>query len=109
MHDGLVRIVDRLFRDRADLVVVVRFGDQYKQRNAAFDAGSCAALGKPYVTLHDADILHPLKEVDVAAQAWCTTTDQVVANLKYVLEAEPEGLFERVVSEVPCGCPSQAP
>lgn len=68
-------------------MVVVRFGDQYKQWNAAFDAGYCAALGKPYVTLHDADIVHPLKEVDAAAQAWCTTTDQVVEILQYVLKA----------------------
>lgn len=72
--------------EKADLVVV-RFGDQYKQWNAAFDAGYCAALGTPYVTLHDEGIVHPLKEVDAAAQAWCTTTDQVVEILRYVLEA----------------------
>src|SRR4051795_7965500 len=36
-------------------VVVVRFGDRYKQWNAAFDAGYAAALGKPIVTLHDPD------------------------------------------------------
>ena len=45
-------------------LVVVRFGDKYKQWNAAFEAGMCAALGKPYVTLHGEDIIHPLKEVD---------------------------------------------
>ena len=72
--------------EMADLVVV-RFGDKYKQWNAAFDAGYCAALHKPYVTLHSEDIVHPLKEVDAAAQAWCTTTDQVVEILRYVLEA----------------------
>ncbi|MGO1543517.1 MAG: YtoQ family protein [Gulosibacter sp.] len=66
---------------------VVRFGDQYKQWNAAFDAGYCAALRKPYVTLHDEDTVHALKEVDAAAQAWCTTTDQVVEILRYVLTA----------------------
>ncbi len=70
--------------EKADLVVV-RFGDKYKQWNAAFDAGYCAALGKPYVTLHAEDIIHPLKEVDAAAQAWATTTDQVVDILAYVL------------------------
>lgn len=69
---------------KADLVVV-RFGDKYKQWNAAFDAGYCAALGKPYVTLHAEDIIHPLKEVDAAAQAWATTTEQVVDILAYVL------------------------
>jgi YtoQ family protein len=65
-------------------LVVVRFGDQYKQWNAAFDAGYCAALGKPYVTLHGENIIHPLKEVDSAALAWTTTTDQVVEILEYV-------------------------
>ena len=70
--------------EQADLVVV-RFGDKYKQWNAAFDAGYCAALGTPYITLHAEDIIHPLKEVDAAALAWATTTDQVVEILKYVL------------------------
>ncbi|HLU77027.1 MAG TPA: YtoQ family protein [Burkholderiales bacterium] len=72
--------------EKADLVVV-RFGDKYKQWNAAFDAGYCAALGKPYITLHAEDIIHPLKEVDAAALAWATTTDQVVEILKYVLRS----------------------
>ncbi|WP_431709770.1 YtoQ family protein [Glutamicibacter uratoxydans] len=66
--------------------VVVRFGDKYKQWNAAFDAGYCAALGKPYVTLHAEDTSHALKEVDAAAQGWCTTTEQVVQTLEYVLK-----------------------
>lgn len=70
--------------EQSDLVVV-RFGDKYKQWNAAFDAGYCAALGKPYVTLHGEDIIHPLKEVDAAALAWATTTEQVVEILAYVL------------------------
>ena len=65
-------------------IVVVRFGDKYKQWNAAFDAGYCAALGKPYITLHAEDIVHPLKEVDAAALAWATTTEQVVTILGYV-------------------------
>jgi YtoQ family protein len=69
--------------EKADLVVV-RFGDQYKQWNAAFDAGYCAALGKPYVTLHDENIVHPLKEVDAAALAWAQTPEQVVDILKYL-------------------------
>jgi len=65
-------------------IVVVRFGDQYKQWNAAFDAGFCAALGKPYIALHDEKIIHPLKEVDGAAMAWAQTPEQVVETLKYV-------------------------
>ncbi|MCW4153162.1 YtoQ family protein [Halomonas sp. 18H] len=76
----------RTMIEQADLVVV-RFGDKYKQWNAAFDAGYCAALAKPYITLHSEDIVHPLKEVDAGAQAWCTTTDQVVETLRYVLKA----------------------
>ena len=70
--------------ERSDLVVV-RFGDKYKQWNAAFDAGYCAALGKPYVTLHGDDIVHPLKEVDAAAMAWATTPAEVVEILRHVL------------------------
>jgi YtoQ family protein len=66
-------------------IAIVRFGERYKQWNAAFDAGCCAALGKPYITLHDVDIIHPLKEVDAAAMAWAQTPDHVVEILKYVI------------------------
>lgn len=69
--------------ERCD-IAVIRFGDKYKQWNAAFDAGQCAAMGKPYITLHDEDIIHALKEVDAAAMAWAQTPDQVVQILKYV-------------------------
>ncbi len=68
-------------------IAVVRFGDKYKQWNAAFDAGYCAALGTPYITLHDSDIIHPLKEVDAAAMAWAQTPEQVVEVLKHVTTA----------------------
>ncbi len=69
-------------------IAVVRFGDKYKQWNAAFDAGYCAALGKPYITLHDEEIIHPLKEVDAAAMAWARTPKQVVALLQHVISAQ---------------------
>jgi len=65
-------------------IAVIRFGDQYKQWNAAFDAGYCAALGTPYITLHADDIIHPLKEVDASAMAWAQSPAQVVEILKYV-------------------------
>ena len=65
-------------------VAIIRFGDKYKQWNAAFDAGYCAALGTPYITLHDEDIIHPLKEVDAAAMAWAQTPEQVVEILEYI-------------------------
>jgi len=71
--------------EKCDLAVI-RFGDKYKQWNAAFDAGYCAALNKPYITLHSEDIIHPLKEVDASAQAWATNTSQVVDILKYILQ-----------------------
>ena len=71
-----------LIRD-ADLVVV-RFGDKYRQWNAAFDAGFAVALGKPLVVLHDAELTHALKEVDGAALAVAAEPEQVVAILAYV-------------------------
>lgn len=70
-------------------VAVIRFGNKYKQWNAAFDAGYCAALGKPYITLHDDEIIHPLKEVDCSSQGWATTPEQVVDILRYVT-GEPD-------------------
>lgn len=68
-------------------IAIVRFGDKYKQWNAAFDAGCCAALDKPYITLHDESIIHPLKEVDAAALAWAQNPEQVVETLQYVISA----------------------
>jgi YtoQ family protein len=65
-------------------IVVVRFGDQYKQWNAAFDAGYAAALGKSLVILHGPDHAHALKEVDAAALAVAETPAQVVDILRYV-------------------------
>ena len=73
---------------RAADVVVVRFGEKYKQWNAAFDAGYAAALGKPLVTLHDPDHDHALKEVNRAALATARTAEQVVDVLRYVIEGK---------------------
>jgi YtoQ family protein len=69
-------------------LAIVRFGDKFKQWNAAFDAGYCAAMGKPYITLHDESIVHPLKEVDASALAWAQNVDQVVEVLRYVIMAK---------------------
>lgn len=66
-------------------VVVVRFGEQYKQWNAAFDAGQAAALGKALITLHPEQHDHALKEVDRAALAVAREPEQVVDLLRYVL------------------------
>ena len=70
--------------EQAD-VVVVRFGEKYKQWNAAFDAGFAAALGKSLIVLHGADHQHALKEVDAAALAVAEDPKQVVEILRYVL------------------------
>lgn len=69
-------------------VVVVRFGEKYKQWNAAFDAGYAAALGKSLIVLHGADHQHALKEVDAAALAVTDSPEQVVQILRYVLTGE---------------------
>ncbi|QIE46786.1 YtoQ family protein [Pseudohalocynthiibacter aestuariivivens] len=72
-------------------VVVVRFGDKYKQWNAAFDAGYAAALGKSLIILQPAEHDHALKEVNAAALAVARTPDQVVAILRYVVEGTLPG------------------
>lgn len=66
-------------------VVVVRFGEKYKQWNAAFDAGYAAAMGKALIVLHGADHQHALKEVDAAALAVADEPSQVVEILRYVM------------------------
>ena len=81
---GVNAIRTRTLIERAD-VVVVRFGEQYKQWNAAFDAGLAAALGKPLITLHPEQHDHALKEVDRAALAVAREPEQVVDLLRYVL------------------------
>lgn len=68
-------------------IVVVRFGDQYKQWNAAFDAGYAVAEGKSIITLHAPELTHALKEVDAAAMAVCQTPEQVVDIIDYTLRA----------------------
>ena len=73
---------------RAADLVVVRFGDRYRQWNAAFDAGFAAALGKPIVSVHDPELDHALKEVDRAAQATARESEQVVDVLRYVIRGE---------------------
>ncbi|HEX2388050.1 MAG TPA: YtoQ family protein [Solirubrobacterales bacterium] len=69
-------------------IVVVRFGEKYKQWNAAFDAGQAAALGTPLITLHPPEHDHALKEVDRAALAVAREPEQVVAILRYAIEGK---------------------
>jgi|HigsolmetaAR202D_1030399.scaffolds.fasta_scaffold06150_5 YtoQ family protein len=81
---GVNAIRTRTLIEKAD-VVVVRFGEKYRQWNAAFDAGYAAALGKPLITLHPPEHDHALKEVDRAALAVAREPEQVVEVLRYVL------------------------
>jgi len=88
-HKGakLNAIRTRSLIENADLVVV-RFGEQYRQWNAAFDAGYAAALGTPLVVMHQDEHAHALKEVDAAALAVVRTPEQVVEILDYVLSGK---------------------
>ncbi len=81
---GINAIRTRTLLREAD-VVVVKFGEHYRQWNAAFDAGFAAALGTPVITLHDDGLSHALKEVDAAAMAVAATVEQVAQILRYVL------------------------
>ena len=67
-------------------VVVVKFGEKYKQWNAAFDAGFASALNKSIIVIHSDNHQHALKEVDAAASAVASDQKQVVRILKYVLQ-----------------------
>ena len=88
-HKGakVTAIRTRTQLSRADLAVI-RFGEKYRQWNAAFDAGYASALGKPIITLHDPGLTHALKEVDGAALAVAETPAQVVRLLTYVIEGQ---------------------
>ena len=68
-------------------IVVIKFGEKYKQWNAAFDAGIAAGLGIPTIIMHSPELTHPLKEVDAAALAVTETPEQVVEILKYISQA----------------------
>ena len=66
-------------------VVIVKFGEKYKQWNAAFDAGYAVALNKSVIVIHSEDHQHALKEVDAFASAVAENQNQVVRILKYIL------------------------
>ena len=69
-------------------VVIVKFGDKYKQWNAAFDAGYASALNKSIIVIHNEENQHALKEVDASASAVAKDHFQVVRILKYILEGQ---------------------
>jgi len=85
-HKGakLNAIRTRTHLEQAD-IVVVRFGDKYKQWNAAFDAGYAVAIGKPLIVMHGPEHQHALKEIDGAALAVVDTPEQITKILNYVI------------------------
>ncbi len=88
-HKGaqLNAIRTRTLIEKAD-IVIVRFGEKYKQWNAAFDAGYSAALGKSLIVMHGPDHQHALKEVDAAALAVAETPQQIIDLLRYVIKGD---------------------
>ncbi len=84
---GLNAIRTRQLISQSD-VVVVKFGEHFRQWNAAFDAGYAAALGKPLITIHPEKLDHALKEVDQAANAVARHPEQVVDIMLYVLSGQ---------------------
>ena len=79
----------RTLIESADLVVV-RFGDKYRQWNAAFDAGFASARDIPVITLRDDALTHAMKEIDASALATCTEASQVADILAYVMDGKLE-------------------
>ena len=67
-------------------VVIVKFGEKYKQWNAAFDAGYASALNKSIIVIHNDEHQHALKEVDASASAVAKDQHQVVRILRYILD-----------------------
>ena len=86
-HDNksakLNKIRTKVFIENAD-IVIIKFGDQYKQWNAAFDAGYAAALSKPIIIIHSNENQHALKEIDASALAITNSHDEVVKVLSYI-------------------------
>ena len=66
-------------------IVVVKFGEKYKQWNAAFDAGYAAALGKSLIIIHQDDYQHALKEVDASALATVKNNRELLDIFRYVI------------------------
>ena len=69
-------------------VIIVKFGEKYKQWNAAFDAGYASALNKSIIVIHSEEHQHALKEVDAAALAVVNEPSKIIDILKYVINSE---------------------
>ena len=71
--------------EQAD-IIIVRFGEKYKQWNAAFDAGFAAALSKPIIIIHQDENQHALKEIDAAALAVTKNVEEAIKILQYTIK-----------------------
>ena len=80
-------INNNIFIKKSD-IVIIKFGEKYKQWNAAFDAGYAIGINKNIITLHAKDLDHALKEVDAAAKAVCRSNEEVIKILKYITKSE---------------------
>ena len=69
---------------RAD-IVVVKFGEKYKQWNAAYYAGYADALNKDLIVIHPQEFIHALKEIDASASVVVENESQVVDILKHLV------------------------
>ena len=65
-------------------IIIIKFGDKYKQWNAAFDAGYAIGNNKSIITLHNKELDHALKEIDASAKAVCRTNNEVIKTLEYI-------------------------
>tara|TARA_B100000963_G_scaffold116183_1_gene101220 strand:- start:204 stop:650 length:447 start_codon:yes stop_codon:yes gene_type:complete len=80
-------IKTRLSIEKSD-IVIIRFGDKYKQWNAAFDAGYASALNKSLIIMHDENNQHALKEIDAAALAVVKNTNEIIKILNYTINGK---------------------
>ena len=73
--------------EQAD-IIIVRFGEKYKQWNAAFDAGFAAALSKPIIIIHQDENQHALKEIDAVALAVTKNVEEAIKILQYTIKGK---------------------
>lgn len=75
----------QLLLNKAD-VVIVSFGEKYRQWNAAMDAATAITLQKPVILIRDKQLHHALKELSNKAQVVVETPEQALQALAYVFE-----------------------
>ena len=69
-------------------ILIVKFGEQYRQWNAALDVGFATAHDKSILTIHPPSLSHMLKEVNACANAVCSNTDQAIHTLRYIIHGD---------------------